>query len=215
MVTRLQPRGFALLTVARIDRLGLAGHWPDVVLLECDTINEPVLEHCGRLRAACGAPIVAITRHADAEAWRPGREAGIDEFLVEPFSLDELVARLRIAGHPAPAVATGNSSAHIAYGPLRISQESRRVTVRGTEVELRPTEYELLVTLARRAGQVLSRDHLVNCLSRNGAKDPERALEVHIHELRSKLDVPGLIATVRNVGYRLISQESYRRLEED
>lgn len=208
----LASRGFTIVSGQRIDQLSSLSRQPDVVLLECDTVDEAVLDYCGRLRGVCDAPIVAVTRQADISAWLCGHEVGIDDFLVDPFGLEELAARLRIAVRPGHVVMAESRSTHILYGPLQIAEQSRTVSVRGVRVELRPKEYQLLVVLARRAGQALRRDQLISRLWPFGWEGAERALEVHVASLRRKLGVPGLIATVRGVGYRLISQESYLRL---
>lgn len=213
-VTKLPSNGFTVESGRRIGQIGALGRIPDVVLLECDTVDEVALDTCVRLRGVCDAPIVTVTGHADSTAWLRGHDVGMDDFLVDPFRVDELAARLRIAVRPALVPATENRSAHLAYGPLQISEQSRTVDVYGTRVQLRPKEYQLLVALARRAGQALTRKQLIDRLWPAGWEGAEHALEVHVHALRAKLAVPGLIATVRGVGYRLISQESYLRLEE-
>jgi DNA-binding response OmpR family regulator len=212
-VVGLGSRGFTVVSGQRVDQMRSLSRQPDVVLLECDTVDEAVLDYCARLRSICDAPVVAVTRHADTSAWLRGHEAGIDDFLVDPFGLDELAARLRIAVRPERAAAVENRSVQILYGPLQINEQSRTVSVRGLRVELRPKEYQLLVVLARRAGQALRRDQLIDRLWPAGWEGAERSLEVHVAALRRKLAVPGLIATVRGVGYRLISQESYLRLD--
>lgn len=214
-VIGLRSRGFTIDSGRRIDQLASAGRQPDVVLLECDEVDEAALDYCRRLRDVCDAPVITVTRHANTSAWLRGHEMGIDDFLVDPFGLDELAARLRIAVRPTRALVAESRSSHISYGPLQISEQARTVSVRGLRVELRPKEYQLLVVLARRAGQALSRKQLIDRLWPAGWEGAERALEVHVASLRRKLAVPGLIATVRGVGYRLISQESYLRLEDD
>ncbi|WP_415957264.1 winged helix-turn-helix transcriptional regulator [Streptomyces sp. 021-4] len=214
-VACLPERGFTILRGQRIDQLRSLGHRPDVILLACEGIDDAALIHCERLRAFSEAPIVATVRHTTVQAWMRGRAAGIDDFLVTPFGLDELVARLWVAVGPARRPGAAPGSTHIVYGPLRVAEQSRAVFVHGTRVELRPKEYQLLVVLARRAGQALSREHLISRLWPAGGDRAERSLEVQVAALRSKLAVPGLIATVRGVGYRLISQESYLSLEQD
>jgi DNA-binding response OmpR family regulator len=214
-VLGLASRGFTILSGMRIEQLRSTNPPPDAVVLECDAVDEAALDYCRRLRTVCDAPIVAVTRLADTSAWLRGHDVGIDDFLVDPFGLDELAARLRLAVRPAPAAVAEYRGTRLVYGPLEIAEDSRTVSVRGVRVDLRPKEYQLLVLLARRAGQALRRDQLIDRLWPSGWDGAERALEVHIGGLRKKLAVPGLIATVRGVGYRLISQESYLRLGAD
>jgi len=188
---------------------------PDVVLLECGIVDREVLAFCRRLRTELQAPIIAVTHRVDLGAWLRGHDNGIDDYVVQPFGLQELAARLRLAVAPPRPALTPGPPRRITAGPLVVSEDSRTVTVHGQRVALRPKEYQLLVVLARQAGTVLARDQLIARLWPAGWDGAERSLEVHIASLRSKLALPGMIATVRGVGYRLVSPESFLRLGSD
>ena len=188
----------------------------DVVLLDCGVIDNEVLAYCRRLRRRTQAPIIAVTQRVDLQAWLRGHEAGIDDYAVQPFGLQELAARLRLAvapgrDQPAPVPAAGPPS-RLTAGPLVVVEDSHTVTAHGTRVELRPKEYQLLVVLMRQLGRAVPREELVAQLWPAGWEGAERSLEVHVASLRAKIALPGLISTVRGVGYRMVTPESFHRL---
>jgi DNA-binding response OmpR family regulator len=212
-VRRLPRPDFKAVAGLRISQIVGMDPPPDVVLLDCDTVDNAVVDYCRRLRQVSDAPIVAVTRHVDTSAWLLGHDAGIDDFLVDPFHPEELATRLRLAVRPTPVVVANDRRTRIVYGPLEIVDQTRSVAVLGVRVDLRPKEYQLLLVLARHGGQTLTRDQLIAQLWPFEWEGAKRTLEVHIASLRAKLAVPGLIATMRGVGYRLISQESYVQLD--
>jgi DNA-binding response OmpR family regulator len=188
----------------------------DVVLLDCGVIDNEVLAYCRRLRRRTQAPIIAVTQRVDLQAWLQGHEAGIDDYAVQPFGLQELAARLRLAVAPgreqtAPPVPAGPPR-RLTAGPLVVVEDSRAVTVHGTRIDLRPKEYQLLVVLMRQLGRAVPREELVAQLWPAGWEGAERSLEVHVASLRAKIALPGLISTVRGVGYRMVTPESFHRM---
>jgi DNA-binding response OmpR family regulator len=213
MVGSLRGHGFKIEMIRRLAELKPLESQPDVVLLDAGDMDDVFLDFCLRLRTLCDVPTIAMTSYTHGPTWIRAYEAGVDEFLVDPFALPELVARLHWISRPPRSALTGVSSPAVVYGPVRISEQSRKVFIREMPVDLSPKEYQLMVILARRAGQVVTRDQLVSRLWPEGYDNAERRLEVHVAELRKKLAVPGLLSTVRGVGYRLVSQESYVRLE--
>ncbi|GAA2005055.1 response regulator transcription factor [Catenulispora subtropica] len=211
----LAALGFDVLDAADVTGAGPLRRLPDVVLLECGIVDREVLAFCRRLRSELQAPIIAVTHRVDLGAWLRGHDNGIDDYVVQPFGLQELAARLRLAVAPPRPPLTPGPPRRITAGPLVVSEDSRTVTVHGQRVALRPKEYQLLVVLARQAGTVLARDQLIARLWPAGWDGAERSLEVHVASLRSKLALPGMIATVRGVGYRLVTPESFLRLNPD
>lgn len=216
VVADLPTLGFVVHQGSSIDQLASVRRQPDVILLEYDVADEAVVDRCLRLRATCGTPIVVVAARIVVQALHQAYEAGMDDFVVDPIGLDELATRLVHAARPQRVnIPARPPDSRLAHGPLSISQDSRTVAVRGVRVKLRPMEYRLLVLLARRAGQVSAKETLIAGLWPTGARNAERTLEVHINSLRKKLAVPGLIVTVHGIGYRLISDESYRRIDPD
>ena len=187
----------------------------DVVLLDCGVIDNEVLAYCRRLRRRSQAPIIAVTQRVDLQAWLRGHEAGIDDYAVQPFGLQELAARLRLAvapGREQPAPVPAGPPRRLIAGPLVVVEDSRAVTAHGTRVDLRPKEYQLLVALMRQLGRAVPREELISALWPAGWEGAERSLEVHVASLRAKIALPGLISTVRGVGYRMVTPESFHRL---
>ena len=207
----LTALGFEVLSSEQVTGPGPVRLLPDVVLLECGIVDGEVLAYCRRMRKELQVPIIAVTHRVDMGAWLRGHDSGIDDYVVQPFGLQELAARLRLAVCPPRPPITPGPPRRITAGPLVVSEESRTVTVHGQRVALRPKEYQLLVVLARQAGTVLARDQLIARLWPTGWDGAERSLEVHVASLRAKLALPGLIATVRGVGYRLVTPESFTR----
>jgi DNA-binding response OmpR family regulator len=159
-------------------------------------------ELCRRLRSSGDVPILILTAR-DEEADRIiGLELGADDYVTKPFSPRELVARVRAVlrrVEPSPA-----DSQLIELGDLSIDLRSRTVTVAAATVELRTLEFELLAELARHAGQVVTRDRLLDRVWGLSFAGGTRTVDVHVAQVRKKLGRPQLIQTVRGVGYRIL-----------
>jgi len=148
-------------------------------------------------------PVVVITAR-DAVADRvAGLDAGADDYLVKPFDLDELSARIRAVARRR----SGRGSASIRVGELEIDTAARRVTQKGQEVSLSAREYALLEALADRPGAYLTRAQLEERLYGWDEEIASNAVEVYIHALRRKLDAD-LIRNIRGLGYTLAPPEA-------
>ena len=143
-------------------------------------------------------PVIVLTARDAVHDRVRGLDLGADDYVVKPVALAELDARVRAVTRRAAGLARGL----LEVGPLVIDPGARQVTYRGAPVELQPREYALLHVLALRAGQVLTRGQLESQLYEWDDALDSNAIEVHVHRLRRKLD-PGLIRTVRGVGYML------------
>jgi two-component system phosphate regulon response regulator PhoB len=194
-----------------------ASQRPALVVLDLmlpDLSGFDVLE---RLRAAEGTREVAVlmltARRDEADRIR-GLALGADDYLTKPFSPQELVLRVAAilrrvhAAHPAGREAgrDGGRDAPdvLEVGPLRIDRAAYRVAVSGTEVELTPTEYKLLVLLAERRGRLQDRGQLLQTVWEAAPDLQTRTVDMHVQRLRAKLGAAGeLIETVRGFGYRL------------
>jgi DNA-binding response OmpR family regulator len=144
------------------------------------------------------APVLVLTaRDALPERIR-GLDLGADDYVVKPVDLGELAARLRALVRRAQ----GQPQERLASAGVELEPATRRVTLDGAPVILSPREFDLLHLLLLGAGRVLSREHLEQQLYSWGQEVDSNAVEVHVHHLRRKLR-PGLIQTVRGVGYAL------------
>ncbi|MDP2785395.1 MAG: response regulator [Sulfurimicrobium sp.] len=146
--------------------------------------------------AGNNTPVLILTARDTVGDRVRGLDAGADDYLVKPFDLDELAARIRallrrVGGRATPL---------IIHGALRVDPVSRLVTLAGIAVELSPKEFAVLQYLLENAGRALSREQLEQSLYGWGEEVESNAVEVHIHHLRKKLGTE-LIRTIRGVGY--------------
>jgi two-component system phosphate regulon response regulator PhoB len=147
--------------------------------------------------------VLMLTARKEEQDRIRGLSLGADDYLTKPFSPQELVLRVgailrRVAQAPQPAADV------IRIGGLEIDRGEHRVTVEGEPVELTPTEYRLLVTLAERRGRVQARGHLLETVWEAAPDIQTRTVDMHVQRLRMKLGAAGeLIETVRGFGYRL------------
>ncbi|MBI4728814.1 MAG: response regulator transcription factor [Acidobacteria bacterium] len=179
---------------------------PDLVILDLMLPDLPGEEVARSLRALSNVPIIMLTAKSGEEDRVAGLKLGADDYLVKPFSPRELVARveavLRRAAGPG-----GEAPLSFDGGRLRIDRESREVLVDGAPVSLTRSEFDLLVALASRPGRVFSRYELVTRVQGYDYEGYERAIDVHVKNLRRKLGEdprdPRYLLTVTGVGYKL------------
>jgi DNA-binding response OmpR family regulator len=181
----------------------LAATPPDLVLLDMGLPDIDGLELCRRIRAA-SAPtsavaVIAVTARSDEAARVTGLRAGADDYVVKPFSAPELVARieavLRRTRSVLPSMVLMADGVHLDF-------EAHTASVDGRPVELTRKEFELLSALARRRG-VVTRQELFENVWQITWAGSSRTLDVHVATIRAKTGRPGVIETVRGVGYRL------------
>ncbi len=173
----------------------------DLVLLDLGLPDMDGSEVCRRVRAESSVPIIIVTARGDESERVLGLELGADDYIVKPFGLRELIARVR-------AVSRRSGSTHDVerpqqIGPLEIDRRTRRVAVDGTEVVLSPKEFDLLSLLGEDPGAVVSRQQIMDEVWDPHWYGPTKTLDVHIASLRKKLGDPSLIETVHSVGFRL------------
>ncbi|MET8542654.1 response regulator transcription factor [Kitasatospora sp. NPDC004799] len=188
----------------------LAEQRPDVLVLDVMMPGPDGLEVCRRLRAAGDrTPVLMLTARVEVPDRIAGLDAGADDYLVKPFDVDELFARLRalLRRRPTESAAEAPSATEVlAVADLRIEPPARRAWRADRELELSRTEFDLLELLARHAGAVLDQATLYERIWGYDFGPGSKNLAVFIGYLRRKLDRPGLpplIHTVRGVGYTL------------
>ena len=143
-------------------------------------------------------PVLILTARDRVEDRVRGLDGGADDYLIKPFDLDELAARLRALVRRS----RGEAAPKLRVGEIELDPAARCVTFRGRPVELSLREFALLQELMLNAGQVLSREQLAQRLYAWGEEIESNAIEVHVHHLRRKL-APELLRTVRGVGYMM------------
>lgn len=204
----LQAEGFRTTVAADGEAalLSAAEDTPDVIVLDWMLPHVSGPEICRRLRRSPGTQktaIIMLSARAEESDKIQGLETGADDYVVKPYSLPELIARIRSQLRRIRPAAVLDQLTH---GDLRMDLEQRRVFSNEREIPLGPTEFRLLEALIERPGRVLSRDQL---LDRVWGKDQylgARTVDVHIARLRkalSQTDAPAPIRTVRGAGYAL------------
>lgn len=171
----------------------------DVIILDLGLPDEDGLALLKRWRArALATPVLVLTARDDVQDKVAGLRSGADDYLVKPFELDELVARL----HALQRRSAGRSVDRIEHGPLVFDPATCEVTLYGQPVELSRRELALLQALLNSGKRILSADQVKDSLYGLGDAVESNALNVHIHHLRRKLG-PHIVETVRGMGYRL------------
>ena len=171
----------------------------DAVLLDLGLPRRDGLAILKSWRArGVGVPVLIITARDAVSDRVAGLDAGADDYLVKPFDLDELSARVRAVARRR----SGRAESVVRIGDLEIDTATRHVRWKGADVSLSPREYALLEALANRPGAFLTRAQLEERLYGWDEEIASNAVEVHIHALRRKLD-PELIRNVRGMGYTL------------
>jgi two-component system, OmpR family, response regulator RegX3 len=193
--------------VAPTGAAALAAEPVDLVLLD---LGLPDLEGsvvCQRLRAASAVPIIVVTARGEEIDRVILLELGADDYVVKPFGLRELVARIRAVLRRTSGAPPVSVVAEIVVGPLHIDQRARAVQFEGQPIALTPKEYDLLLFLAVEPGAVRGRDQLIREVWDEHWWGSTKTLDVHVASLRKKLR-PELIETVRSVGYRIVDLSS-------
>ena len=198
--------GLKALEVARQEQ-------PDVIVLDIMLPGLDGLEVCRILRQEMNVPILMLTARAEELDRVLGLEMGADDYLTKPFSMRELLARVkallrrvRLIREEVAAEDGAVSARKLAFGDLTIDLARREVLLQGEALHLKPKEYELLVFLARNRGMVLSRDLILERVWGWDYDGGSRTVDVHVCWLREKIEPdparPIRIVTVRGAGYR-------------
>jgi DNA-binding response OmpR family regulator len=198
--------GQKALEIARKER-------PDLVVLDLMLPGIDGIEVCRILRQEMSVPILMLTARDEEVDKVVGLEVGADDYMTKPFSMRELMARVkallrreRLIREELSAASDMSPAKLLVFGDVTIDQSRREVRRDGESLHLKPREYELLVFLARHRGMVLSRDLILERVWGWDYDGGSRTVDVHVHWLREKIEPdpkqPRRIVTVRGVGYR-------------
>ncbi|HTS88984.1 MAG TPA: response regulator transcription factor [Gemmatimonadales bacterium] len=210
LVQNLEIEGHRVTTAIDATRgLALAqAEAPDLIILDLMLPDRPGLMVLRELReSGCRVPILVLTALGEEEDKVRGLRLGADDYVAKPFGLLELLARVEALLRRARSDGTAPPGRLIRTGDLVIDCGTHAVTKRGTPIELRPREYQLLEALLRREGRVASRLELLQEVWGYHPEVSSRTVDTHVAELRRKLEEdpakPRYIITVRKAGYRI------------
>ncbi len=177
---------------------------PALIVLDLMLPEKDGLEVAKEIRRESGVPIIMLTAKTEEADRVTGLEIGADDYVTKPFSLRELAARIKAVLRRSKGD-LGRQDL-IQRGELTIYPESHQVKLDGRELDLTPTEFDLLVALARRPGRAFTRKNLLEEIGHFPGEGVKRKIDTHVKNLRKKLsgssDQPRFIETVHGVGYR-------------
>ena len=199
--TYLEKDGFRVIWAARAAEglQALADNEIRLAILDLQLPDGDGLDLCRAIRATSRLPIVIVTARDEEIDRITGLELGADDYVTKPFSPRELVARVRAVLRRAEPDEEGDL---VAVGDIVLERAGRTVSVAGTEVELTGIEFDLLAFLLAHPGIVMTRERLLERVWGLSFPGGTRTVDVHVAQLRRKLDRPGLIRTVRGSGYK-------------
>ncbi|MFS0854451.1 response regulator transcription factor [Microbacterium sp. 179-I 3D4 NHS] len=183
----------------------LLGADTEVVLLDLGLPDVDGIDLCRRIRGRSDVPIVVVTARSQVTERIKGLRAGADDFVVKPYDVHELLARIEAVtrrSRPVRAEAEGLVTIH--DGAVRIDLIARQISVDGTPVELTPKEFDIIAVLARYPGVPVPKDRLIREVWNTDWRGFAHSLEVHVGAIRKKTGAHRVIETVRGVGYRLV-----------
>jgi two-component system KDP operon response regulator KdpE len=205
----LPPHGYVLIE-AQTGREGIANAGasnPDIILLDLGLPDADGIDVTRQLREFTKTPIIVLSAREQDRHKVAALDAGADDYLTKPFSVSELLARIRVARRHVESRDHDEGGSVFTIGPLRLDLDKRQVLVNQSEVHLTPIEYKLLSALARSAGRVVTHQQLLKEVWGNRFGTQTQYLHVYMGQLRAKIEAeptrPRLLLTEPGVGYRL------------
>jgi two-component system KDP operon response regulator KdpE len=209
----LEAQGFKLLeaTTGTQAIAMAASHNPDIILLDLGLPDLDGLEVIRTIRGWSHTPIVVISARGKDTEKVDGLDAGADDYLAKPFSVEELSARMRVAVRHLTQSRVGNEGPIFQTADLRVDLAKRMVWVGGVEIHLTPIEFKLLAVLVRHCGKVVTHRQLLKEVWGHQSEEQAHYLRNYIYHLRHKLEAdptrPAYLSTESGVGYRLRYRE--------
>ncbi|MFG2816024.1 response regulator transcription factor [Streptomyces sp. NPDC048410] len=207
LTTALAQRGHTVRRAARaLDALRHVRE-AEFVLLDLGLPDLDGLELLRRLRTVCGAPLIVVTARCEERDIVQALRAGADDYVVKPFRMNELMARIdtvrRRTGAVVPPPRADTDRGPVRAGDVEVDLAGRTVTVAGTEVRLTRREFDVLAVLASRPEEVHSREEILDRIWGDAFLAASRSLDVHVAGVRAKTGRAELVRTVRGFGYQL------------
>ena len=213
MALTLETQGYQY----RVARTGgealieITTHQPDIMLLDLGLPDMEGIEIIRKVRGWSAMPIIVISARSEDSDKVEALDAGADDYLTKPFSVDELLARLRVALRRLHVQPAGGESAVYENGSLRIDYAAGCAYLNGNEIHLTPIEYKLLCLLAKNTGKVLTHNYILKEIWGNYTASDVGSLRVFMAMLRKKLqtgsDAQPFIQTHIGIGYRMLRQD--------
>jgi two-component system OmpR family response regulator len=203
VVAALLREGLAVAAFADcVDVEAIEATMPDLIVLDIGLPRGDGFDLARRMRARHDVPIVFLTARDAVDDRLRGFEVGADDYIVKPFALEELLARVRVVLRRV-----GRHTEPLEAGDVLVDEHAGLASRKGQPLELTPTELRLLAYFVRHRGLVLSKPQLLSQVWGYDAYDPN-VVEVHVSALRRKLEEhgPRLVETVRGLGYRLVAR---------
>jgi DNA-binding response OmpR family regulator len=186
----------------------VAAETPSLILLDLNLPDMDGIEICRRIRKSSDVPILMLTARDEDVDKIIGLEVGADDYLTKPFNPRELVARVKAVLRRSSADRRRDGGEEIRHGDLVINAGRREVFVGDDEIQLAPKEFDLLWELLDHRGLVLTRDQLLERVWGYTFAGDTRTVDVHVRQIRRKLEDASPIVTVWGVGYKVASERS-------
>jgi len=196
----LRREGFTVSRAASGEE-ALAAPEADFVLLDIRLPDVDGFTVCRELRARSDVPIIVVSARGEEVDRVVGLELGADDYVVKPFGLRELVARMRAVSRRKSG--PRDDAGELKAGPLAVDLRAHRITCDGRELAVTAKEFDLLALLVREAGAVVDRERILRDVWNTTWYGSSKTVDVHVASLRRKLGDPTLIETVRGIGFRL------------
>lgn len=193
-------------------------HAPDLLLIDLGLPDGDGKDVVRAVRAEADTPIIVVTSHYELDERVAALDAGADDLLLKPFSLDELAARVRaqLRRSGAGSGSTNESTEVLVFDDLEIDPRLRRVIHAGTEVRFTPTEHQMLLRLASHPGELVTHNQLYREVWPDGSAESGHYVRVYIQQIRRKLGddagSPTFIATEHSHGYRWLPKPLHRAI---
>ncbi len=205
----LSGEGYAVITVGSIrEALAEVERAPfDLIILDRLLPDGDGMEACRRIRARFRMPIIILTTKGGLSDRVAGLETGADDYLVKPFEVDELLARVKAQLRRAMSLSVSDEPERIRFGNVVVDPSQRDAIIDGRNAGLTAKEFDLLYFLAQRRGRVVSREAILQELWPEDEPESEKIVAVYMRRLRQKLeadpDAPDHLLTVRGYGYKV------------